>query len=272
LRAPVVVAALVGGAVATTAFVATEARAPSPMLPLALFGSRAFTGANLLTLLLYFALSGVLFFLPFELIRGRDYSATAAGAALIPFPVVMGLLSGRAGAIADRYGTRLPLAVGPLVAAVGFLLLAVPLPGSSYWASVLPGLLVLAVGMTITVAPLTTAVMNGVGSDYAGTASGVNNAVARVAGVLAIAVLSLLFIGLYDASLRDAASALGVSGKLPAELLDALSGARLPAGPLGEAGRTALFAAFQAVALVGAGCAAASGAIAWSMLRSGASN
>ena len=143
-RSPAVVVGLVGGVVVIVAFVAAEARAPSPMLPLKLFRSRAFTGANLLTLLLYFALSGVLFFLPFELIRGRGYSATAAGAALLPFPVVMGLLSGRAGALADRYGPRLPLTVGPLVAGLGFLLLAVPLRDASYWVSLLPPLLVLA--------------------------------------------------------------------------------------------------------------------------------
>jgi hypothetical protein len=115
---------------------------------------------------------------------------------------------------------------------------------------------VLAVGMTITVAPLTTAVMSAVGGDYAGTASGVNNAVARTAGVLAIAVLGLLFIAVYDDSLREA-------GALPPEPLQPLSGAPLPAGPLGDAGRAALFAAFQAVAVAGAACAAASGLIAW---------
>ena len=268
LRSPIVAAALVGGAVTLAAFVAVEARGRSPMLPLALFRSRAFTGANLVTLLLYFALSGVLFFLPFELIRGRGYSATAAGAALLPFPIVMGLLSARAGALADRYGARLPLTLGPLVASAGFLLLAVPLPGASYWTSLLPALLVLATGMTITVAPLTTAVMGAVGSDYAGTASGVNNAVARVAGVFAIAVLSLVFIAVYDGALREAAGRLSVSGALPVELLDALSGSRLPTGALGEAGRAALFGAFQAVALVGAGCAAVSGVLAWRMMGS----
>lgn len=269
LRSPVIAVALAGGAVALAAFVAVEARVQSPMLPLALFRSRAFTSANLVTLLLYFALSGVLFFLPFELIRGRGYSASAAGAALLPFPIVMGLLSGRAGALADRYGARLPLTLGPLVAALGFLLLAIPMPSSSYWVSLLPALLVLAGGMTITVAPLTTAVMGAVGSDYAGTASGVNNAVARVAGVLAIATLGLVFIAVYDGSLREAASRLGASGSLPAELLDALSGSPLPAGSLGEAGRAALLGAFQAVALVGAGCAAVSGLAAWRMMGAG---
>jgi EmrB/QacA subfamily drug resistance transporter len=258
LRAPSVAAALAGGVLALIGFVAVEGQVRSPMLPLGLFGSRPFTGANLLTLALYFALSGVLFFLPFELIRGQGYSATAAGAALLPFPIVMGLGSGRAGALADRFGARLPLTVGPLVAGLGFLLLAVPLPGAGYWTSILPALLVLAVGMTITVAPLTTTVMSAVGGDYAGTASGVNNAVARTAGVLAIAVLGLLFIAVYDDSLREAAA-----GALPPELAQPLSGAPLPAGPLGDAGRAALFAAFQAVAVAGAACAAASGLIAW---------
>ena len=268
-RSPAVATALVGGAVTIAAFVVAETRGRSPMLPLALFRSPAFTGANVVTLLLYFALSGVLFFLPFELIRGRDYSATAAGAALLPLPVVMGLLSGRAGAVADRHGTRLPLTIGPLVAALGFLLLAIPSRGSSYWVSLLPPLLVLAAGMTITVAPLTTAVMSAVGGDYAGTASGVNNAVARVAGVFAIALLSLLFIAVYDETLRRAVSGLDVAGSLPAALLDALSGAPFASGPPGEAGRAALFTAFQAVALAGAGCAACSGLIAWKTMAPG---
>jgi len=263
-RSPSVVSALLGGLGATAAFVLVEVRVRSPMLPLALFRSRVFTGVNLMTLLLYFALSGVLFFLPFELIRGRNYSATAAGAALLPFPVVMGLASGRAGALADRFGSRLPLTLGPLVAALGFLLLAVPLPGASYWGSLLPPLLVLAFGMAITVTPLTTTVMSAVDNDYAGTASGVNNAVARVAAVLAIAVLGLVFIGVYGCALRGAMSA---SGMLPAGLLEPLSGAPLPAGPVGDTGRAALFAAFQAVALVGAACAACSGLIAWRTMR-----
>jgi EmrB/QacA subfamily drug resistance transporter len=263
-RSPPVAGALAGGAVALAAFVAAEARVRAPMLPLGLFRSRPFSGANLLTLLLYFALSGVLFFLPFELIRGHGYSATAAGAALLPFPVIMGLASGRAGAFADRFGARLPLTVGPLIAAAGFALLAVPLPGTSYWSSLLPPLVVLAVGMTLTVAPLTTAVMSAVGADYAGTASGVNNAVARVAGVLAIAVLSLLFIGAYHAALRDAAGGLGM---LPAALLEPLSGEPLPTGALGDAARGALFDAFRAVAIAGAVCAAGGGLIAWRTLR-----
>ena len=263
-RSPDVLGALLGGLVATAAFVLVEARVRSPMLPLALFRSRVFMGTNLVTLLLYFALSGVLFFLPFELIRGRDYSAAAAGTALLPFPVVMGLASGRAGTFADRFGSRLPLTVGPLVAALGFLLFAVPLPGASYWGSLLPPLLVLAFGMVITVTPLTTTVMSAVDSDNVGIASGVNNAVARVAAVLAIAVLGLLFVGVYDCALRAAVSA---SGMLPAGLLEPLSGAPLPAGPLGEAGRAALFAAFRAVALVGAACAACSALIAWWTMR-----
>jgi EmrB/QacA subfamily drug resistance transporter len=258
--APSVVAALVAGVLALIAFVGVETRVRSPMLPLGLFRSRAFTGANLLTLALYFALSGVLFFLPFALIRGHGYSAAAAGAALLPFPVIMGLGSGRAGALADRYGARMPLSIGPLVAGLGFLLLAVPLPGTGYWTSLFPALVVLAIGMTITVAPLTAAVMSAVGADYAGTASGVNNAVARAAGVLAIAVLSLLFIAVYGDALR-------VAGPLPPELLQPLAGTPLPAGPQGDAGRAALFAAFQAVAVMGAVSAAGSGLIAWRTMR-----
>jgi hypothetical protein len=123
---------------------------------------------------------------------------------------------------------------------------------------------VFSLGLSMTVAPLTAAILADADEHNAGIASGVNNAVARVAGVLAIAVLSLLFIGVYDAALRDAASSLGT---LPAALLEPLSGEPLPAGAAGEAGRAALFGAFQAVAVVGAACAAGSGLIAWRMMR-----
>jgi EmrB/QacA subfamily drug resistance transporter len=263
LRSMAVAASLFGGLAVLALFMLVEARAKSPMLPLALFRSRAFTGANLLTLLLYFALSGVLFFLPFKLIRVLDYSATAAGAALLPFPIVMGLLSSRAGALAGRHAPRLFLTIGPVIAGLGFVLLALPLPAASYWLSLLPPLVVLALGMTMTVPALTTVVMTAVGTEYAGTASGVNNAVARVAGLLAIAILGLFFIAVYRHALYDAARGLGLPAALPDAVREPLSGAPLPAGALGDAARDAILAAFSAVALVGAACAACSGLIAW---------
>ncbi|MEJ8821262.1 MFS transporter [Variovorax humicola] len=198
-----VLAAMVIGLAAAAAFVVVEQKSRAPMLPLGLFRIANFSAANLLTLFLYAALGGSLYFMPLNLIQVQGYSATVAGAALLPFVLLMFFLSGWAGQLVDRFGPRIPLVLGPAMASVGFALLALPGVGATYLSAFLPGVLVLGFGMTVTVAPLTTTVMNSVGPTLAGTASGVNNAVSRTAAVLAIAVFGVIMAWASAAHLPD---------------------------------------------------------------------
>src|SRR5712692_229052 len=199
---PLVLGALATGVLSLVLLVIVERRVPNPMLPLALFRSRPFTLANVLTLLLYAALGVVLFLVPLNLIQIQHYTATAAGAALLPFPVIMFTLSRWSGGLVARIGSRFPLTIGPAIAALGLALYAGPGVGGTYWTTFFPAVVVLAFGMAVTVAPLTTTVMGAVDARQAGAASGINNAVARVAGLLAIAIFGVVLARTFEERVR----------------------------------------------------------------------
>jgi EmrB/QacA subfamily drug resistance transporter len=273
---PLVFGSLIVGFGCLVAFVFVEATIKSPMLPLAVFKSRSFSGANLLTLFLYAAI-GIFFFLfPLNLIQVQGYSPTAAGAAVLPLILLMFFLSRWSGGLVSRYGPRGPLIIGPVIAALGFGLFAVPSVGDSYWEAFFPAMVVLGFGMAVTVAPLTTSVMNSVNEDRVGAASGINNAVARVAGVLAIAVFGIVMVKAFGYHLNHSLAHLslppGVLQELRAEETK-LAGLQAPSGldPSAKASITqsigeAFVFGYRIVMLICGGLALASAAVAWLMI------
>ena len=199
---PQVFGSLIIGVLALAGFIITEKRRTNPMMPPGLFKSKTFTGANLLTLFLYSALGGILFFLPFNLIQVQSYAATSAGAALVPFVLTMFVLSRPASGLIDRFGAKLPLVVGPVIAGIGFWLFSLaPVKSSSYWTDFFPAIMVMSLGMVTSVAPLTTTVMGAVEERRAGIASGINNTVSRTASLLAIAVFGIVMLTVFSNTL-----------------------------------------------------------------------
>jgi MFS family permease len=268
-----VLAILVLGLISLSVFVLVEQHARDPMVPPTLFHSKSFTGVNLVTLLFYMALTGSLFFLPFLMMQVHGYSAFVAGSVFLPF-VAMALLIGRfSGRISARFGAKVPLIVASLAVAVGLLLFA--LPGAdhgSYWISFFPAMVVQGFGMALAITPMTTVALGSVEGEHSGMASGVNNAVARVAGLLAVAVLGAFIYGAFSASLDTRLERMDMPGEVRTAMEAAkadLGAAEAPAGvnegmeaQIEHAIDESFVAGFRAVMLASAGLALASALIA----------
>jgi EmrB/QacA subfamily drug resistance transporter len=279
---PAVMVALLGGVAALAAFVVVEMHNKAPLLPLGLFRSPNFRGANLLTLFLYSALSGLLFFFPLNLIQVQGYSATAAGASMLPFIVLMFLMSRWSGGLVDRYGAKVPLVFGPAVVAIGFVIFAIPSIGGSYWTTFFPAVVVLGLGMAISVAPLTTTVMNSVTEERAGTASGINNAVSRLAAVLSIAALGLAMLASFNQHLASRLADINVEPRIRQEVQNQrvkLAAIEIPQGidarlkeEIQRAIADSFVAGFRLVMIVASGLAILSAVTAKLMIEARAQN
>jgi EmrB/QacA subfamily drug resistance transporter len=275
----VVAGSLIAAFVCLLGFIALETRTASPMIPLALFKNQNFSGANIFTFLLYAAVGIFFFLLPLNLIQVQQYSATAAGAAILPMILLMFLLSRWSGGLVARYGPRKPLIVGSLVVTFGFALFAVPSVGADYWKTIFPAMTILGLGMAITVAPLTTDVMNSVDEDHVGTASGINNAVARVAGVLGIAVLGIVMVSVFRARLDHTLDRLSLSSGIVLEIRsqeERLAGLQPPASldaptraAVTDLVRHGFVFGFRIVIMICASLTLASAIVAWFMVPGG---
>ena len=275
---PLVLGTLILGSGSLIVFAFIEKRVASPMVPPSLFRSSSFTGANLLTLLLYAALGNFFFLFPLNLVQVQKYSTTATGAAALPFILLIFSLSRWSGGLVSRYGPKIPLIVGPLIAAAGFLLFALPSVGASYWTTFFPAFVVLGFGMAVSVAPLTTVVMSSVDETRVGTASGINNAMSRVAGVLAVAILGIVMVTAFRHRLQHSISTLDLAPAALDQIQSSairLGGLEAPRGldaPTSAALRTAIDHAFvfgfRLIMLLCAGLAATSAAVASRMIPS----
>jgi EmrB/QacA subfamily drug resistance transporter len=274
-----VVASLIVGCGGMVLFLFIEVKVSSPMVPLKLFSSSSFSGANLLTFFLYGAIGFFFFLMPLNLIQILKYSATATGAAILPLILLIFSLSRWSGGLVSRYGARLPLIIGPLVASLGFGLFAIVPAAHSYWSDLFPALLILGFGMAITVAPLTTVVMNSAPQDRLGAASGINNAVSRVAGVLAIAVLGIVMVGAFAHRLNRTVASLSLPASVTEEIRSSeIKLADLPIPQeLSPVTRSAIRKAvaeafgfgFQVVMLICAALSIASSMAAWLLIPNG---
>jgi len=274
---PLIVIALALSAIALLGFLATEARSRAPMMPLTLFHSRTFSGTNVLTLLLYAALAGTMFFFPFNLVQVQGYTATAAGSAFLPFVLIMFALSRWSGGLVRRYGAKLPLMIGPAIAALGFALFAIPSIGGSYWTTFFPAVVVLGFGMALSVAPLTTTVMAAVPSRHAGLASGINNAASRVAALLSVALSSIIVLHIFNYNLDRHLQTIELAPQIRQSIDEQrgqLANIEVPAGPSQNVSATlehaidrAFVTSFRVSVLISAALALASALSAWLMIE-----
>lgn len=266
------------GVAAIAGFVFVELRQKNPMMPFGLFRSATFAGANLLTLFLYAALGGLLFFLPFNLIQVQGYTPAAAGGALVPFVITMVVLSRWAGGLVDHYGSKLPLVIGPLIAAAGFALFAYPgADAANYWTSFFPAVIIMSVGMSIAVAPLTTTVMGAVEERHAGIASGINNAVSRTASLIAVAVFGVVMLTAFGNGLDKRLDSVSISPEIKTQILaqtGALVNLKIPDGvnvdeqaKIVQAVRESFVGGFRFVSFLAAGLAVLSAIASWFLIE-----
>ena len=258
------------GLILLAVFVFAQHRSQSPLVSPQLFLNRNFTGANLLTFFLYGALAVTLFYLPLNLIQVQGYTPAQAGAAMLPMVLLMFFLSPWAGGLLQRWGARLPLIIGPAITAIGYVLLARPRVGGSYWLTYFPAIATLGFGMTVSVAPLTTVVMNSVEQDRSGIASGTNNAVSQIAALLALALSAPLFFARFSTALKGNLLRSQVSSETAAyvQRLERQLGAIQTTDTQARlAIDDAFVSAFRLMTLLGAGSAAAAGCIAILTIR-----
>jgi EmrB/QacA subfamily drug resistance transporter len=276
---PLVLTTITAGVLLCGAFIRVESSVRAPMMPLDMFRSRPFTGANLLTLFLYGALGGALFFVPFNLIQVQDYTPAQAGAAWLPFILIIAALSRWIGTLVPVVGARVLLVTGPLITAAGFLLAALPGAGGRYWTTFFPAFVVMGLGMAVAVAPLVTVVMGSVESRRAGVASGINNAVSRAAGLLGLAVMGVLVLTVSNRELGRRLASTQVRPAVVEQLMQigvGLAAATIPATATPQEARElnaavddSFVAGFRSAMVTAAGLAATSALVAAVTIKRG---
>lgn len=276
MGSPIVLFAIGLGVASLVAFVYSQSKIAHPMIPLSLFRSSNFSGANLITLLLYGAFSVTLFFMPFNLIQIQGYSPLEAGASLLPISIILGAFSGWAGGLVSRYGAKLPLIIGPLIVAVAFLYITQIGIGGSYWTTIFPAVIIMAIGLTIVFAPLSTTVMSSAPMRLSGTASGVNNALISTANVLFVSLLGVVALHSFSAAVDRRIEPLELSPMIRAQVAEQavkLANASAP-NSLNASQKAAVnnifdlafIDAFRVLMLFCAGLSVASATVAWRMI------